>query len=131
MVCYLMKEGVCVSKNIEQEIVNEAERQAEEIRETQAKPKDKFKTTVQQIMDTIPDENPDQKTIRVYVYAFFWKRRRLLPDLAQINKYVRTIDAYSGGGQKIIDMIKEDLWQDPNWSSCLDLMEQIFLYETE
>ena len=66
-----MKEGVCVSKNIEQEIVNEAERQAEEIRETQAKPKDKFKTTVQQIMDTIPDENPDQKTIRVYVYAFF------------------------------------------------------------
>lgn len=129
-----MKEGVCVSKNIEQEIVSEAERQAEEIRETQAKPKDKFKTTVQMIMDTIPEGHQTERYIRVYVYAFFWKRRRLLPDGAQINKYVRTINAYIGGGQRIIDMIREDMWTDANGLTDPELqetMEQIFLYETE
>ena len=131
LVCYLMKEGTCVDKKIDMTIVSEAEAQAEEIHETQAKPKDRFKTTVQQIMDTITVDNPDQRQLRVFVYAFFWKKRRLLPDKFQIDKYVRTLYAYIGGGQNIIDMINEDLWEDPNRKEVLPLMEQIFLYETE
>ena len=126
-----MKEGTCVDKKIDMTIVSEAEAQAEEIHETQTRPKDRFKTTVQQIMDTITVDNPDQRQLRVFVYAFFWKKRRLLPDKFQIDKYVRTLYAYIGGGQNIIDMINEDLWEDPNRKEVLPLMEQIFLYETE
>lgn len=132
LVCYLMKEGECVSKNISVEIIKDAEAQASEIQETQAKPKNKFKSTVTQIMDTIPPGITDESTLTVYVYAFYWKRQRLIPDQFQINKYVRTVKAYMGGGQSIVEMINEHCWQDPTHHHKNDeLMDQLFLFETE
>lgn len=132
LVCYLMKEGECVSKNISVEIIQDAELQAQEIQETQAKPKNKFKSTVAQIIDTIPPGTTNESTIIVYVYAFYWKRQRLIPDQIQVNKYARTIKAYMGGGQSIVEMINDHLWQDPNHHQDNDdLMDQLFLFETE
>lgn len=129
LVCYLMKEGECVSKNISMEIIQAAETQAKEIQETKAKPSSKFKTTVSQIMDTIPDGTTDISDIICYIYAFYWKRQRLIPDPTQINKYARTINAYIGGGEAICEMIKEQLWPQPTQPT--DLMAQLFLFETE
>lgn len=134
LVCYLMKEGVLVSKNIQADIVALAEAQAKEIAEASARPKDRFKTTVQQIMDTITIQNPTDAQIRVFVYNFYWKRKRLIPDGVQVNKYVRTISAYMKGGQAIVDMIREDLWASPHTLQdveTVELMNQLFLFETE
>lgn len=129
LVCYLMKEGDCVSKNICMSIVQEAELQANEIQETKAKPASKFKTAVAQIMETIPPGTTDENDIICYIYAFYWKRQRLIPDQIQINKYSRTIKAYIGGGEAICEMINEHLWTSP--SKPTDLMNQLFLFETE
>ena len=129
LVCYLMKEGCCVSKNICATIVKDAESQANEIQETKAKPGSKFKTTVSQIMETIPPGTSQEDEIICYIYAFYWKRQRLIPDQIQINKYARTIKAYLGGGEAICEMISEHLWTQPHKPT--DLMYQLFLFETE
>ena len=129
LVCYLMKEGNCVSKHLDMSIVKEAEEQAKEIQDTKAKPKDKFKTTVSQIMDTIPPGTTGEDEIICYIYAFYWKRQRLIPDQIQINKYARTIKAYLGGGEAIVEMINDHLWTYPG--RPLELMNQLFLFETE
>ena len=131
LVCYLMKEGEMslVSKNICSTIVRDAESQANEIKETKAKPSNKFKTTVSQIMETIPPGTSQEDEIICYIYAFYWKRQRLIPDQIQINKYARTIKAYIGGGEAICEMINDHLWTQP--SKPTDLMNQLFLFETE
>lgn len=133
LVCYLMKEGDRVHAKIKSEIIVAAEAQQDEIQQTKAKPKAKFTSTVSQIMDTIKINDPTTGQIRVYVYAFFVKRRRLMPDPIQITKYVGTIDLYLRGGRAVIDRINEDLrYEDPSSiTQAMDLAEQIFLFETE
>ena len=135
LVCYLMKEHELVTKNIPMEIITAAKAQADEIQETKQKPKDKFKTTVQQIIDTIkPDSNPSK--VLVYVVAFFWNKRRLMPDTFQINKYVRTVSMYLRGGAAMREMIAEQLTYEGTYpfsqhADALELADQIFIFETE
>lgn len=133
LVCYLMKEGDRVHAKIKKEIIVAAEAQHNEIQQTKAKPQAKFTSTVSQIMDTIKIDNPSTGKIRVYVYAFFLKRRRLMPDPIQITKYVGTIDLYLRGGRAVIDRINEDLrYEDPgDLADTMDFAEQMFLFETE
>jgi hypothetical protein len=111
LVCYLMKEGDLVSKKISAEVVAQAEAQAKEIQDTK-NPRTRPRTTVQKIMSTIDIDDPTPKQLRVYVYAYFYKNGKMLPDGFMVEKYVRTIQAYTGGWEAIRDLIYDDLWQD-------------------
>ena len=52
---------------------------------------------VQEIIDTIPPGTHSEAEIICYIYAFYWKRRRLIPGQIQINKHARTIKSHLGG----------------------------------